>query len=960
MKVLHPYKSLLLLLFCCLIGSQLQAQKPNVVLILADDLGYGDLASYGHQHIKTPALDQLAKEGMKFTNFYSPSPLCSPSRASILTGRTPFRTGIKSWIPQGKDIYLHQQETTLATILSKNGYQTFLSGKWHLNGGLDEARHTQPQDHGFDQWMALHAFALPNHKNPNNIFEDGKPLGEIEGFTADIFVDQAIEYLEDRDQNKPFFLYLPMAEPHSEIASPDDFNAQYASFTKGTIDLKKLSNRGPGEYYANIAYMDHQIGRLLQFLDDKKLTDNTIVVFLSDNGPVTIEWRHWYEVNLFGDTGGLRGRKADLFDGGIRVPCIIRYPKLIKPNSISDHPLHGYDLVPTLCSVLNVPLPSNYEVDGFDFSGIWNGKKTARAEPLFWAFETRADDNPSGFQYAVRDGDWKLITDAAVQKTLLFNLADDPFEVKDLSKLNPKIVSRLKDAIIVKKDKIKNDPLRPPLQEARKKEVTLLYTNDIESVYDPIDAYWIDSVKYIGGIPQLASLIEEVRAEEDLSFLFDAGDIFTGALSKSTLGVLPFEVYSTMGYDAMAIGNHEFEYGVKQLLNCKQHARFPVLNANIFYENTDINYAQSFAIVERDGVRIGVISVMGVEAFMNTIFKDNRAGLEVKNPIPIVQKLVDQLEPQVDVIIALTHQNKSAPMQSDKEIDPDVQRGFDEDYELAGAVNGLDVIFGGHSDHGLHEPVRHPETGTLIGLTFGQGQHLGYMKLMLDLDTKDLTLKEGKLIPVFSERLKAHQKISEMIEQVRSDHPELTEIIGENMHTGYRKYYRESNMGNFIADVCKEKSGADIGFITPGAIRKDLDVGPITVEDLLNVYPFVDLLAVTEISGKELKGLIEYGLSLTYGLAQYSGLELVFDSSKPIGKRMISAKVNGKKIKDKKSYTIASSAYSITGGDGLSMLANGKRIKKDLPMLKKALMDYIKEQKQLKLPGVGRQKDVAK
>ena len=226
-----------LLLIACEINLLAQKNQPDIVFILADDLGYGDLASYGHRHIKTPHLDKLAEEGIKFTDFYSPSPLCSPSRAGFLTGRTPYRTGIKSWIPQGEAIYLHQEEKTIATLLKEQGYQTFLAGKWHLNGGLEDKKHTQPQDHGFDKWLALHAFALPTHKNPDNFYEDGKAKGVMEGFSADIAVDKSIEYLTNRDKSKPFFLYLPMAEVHSEIASPDAFNAQYSEFTEGEIDL---------------------------------------------------------------------------------------------------------------------------------------------------------------------------------------------------------------------------------------------------------------------------------------------------------------------------------------------------------------------------------------------------------------------------------------------------------------------------------------------------------------------------------------------------------------------------------------------------------------------------------------------------------------------------------------------------------------------------------------------------
>ena len=951
------------LFFCwCICCSLLHSQdaRPNLVFILADDLGYGDLTSYGHPYIQTPNLDQLAKEGMHFTNFYSPSPLCSPARASILTGRTPYRTDIKSWIPEGQDIYLHREEKTIATLVKEAGYQTFLAGKWHLNGGLSDSMHAQPQDHGFDKWMALHAFPLPTHKNPNNFYEDGKPLGELKGFSADLVIDKSIEYLDTREKDKPFFLYVPMAEPHSEIASPDAFNARFSSFTKGPIDLENLADRGPGEYYANITYMDDQIGRLLRYLDENNLRENTIVVFTSDNGPVTNDWRHWWEVNMYGSTGGLRGRKADLYEGGIRVPCMIRYPGLVAAGSQNEMPMHGFDFLPTFCSMLDIPLPDDRAIDGEDFSRIFSGQAFKRTKPLFWGFETRAVENPGGYDYAVRVGDWKVITDYDLKKVLLYNLKEDPYEVKELSKKYPEKVAELMALVKAKKTSIANDPLRPGNQKQKTVEFTILYTNDIESVYDPIDAYWDKDINKIGGVPQLATLIEQERQKTPLHFLFDAGDIFTGALSKKTKGNLPFDLYSSMGYDAMAIGNHEYEYGWKELLKCKQRARFPVLNANIFYENTDINYAQSYTILERQGLRVGLIGVMGEEAFYNTIFKNNRIGLEVRDPIPIVQDLVNQLEPEVDVIVVLTHQNKSAPMQSDKEVDPEVQRGFDEDYAMAGAVKGIDIILGGHSDNGLWEPVRHPATGTLIGITFGQGKQLGYMKLQLDKKTKALSLIEGKLIPVKSDQLLPRPEIAEMIQQAREKFPVLRKVVGQNEVTGYRKYYRESNLGNFIADALKDKGRADLGMINPGAIRADLDRGPITVEELINIYPFIDGLQVVEISGTQLKELLEYSLGLNYGLMQFAGLTLRYDSQKPAGQRLIEARVAGEPLEPNKKYSLATSAYNARGGDGLEVLAKGKVLEREKMVLMDAVQGYIKARQSIRLPEIGRQVDVQK
>jgi len=494
---------------------------------------------------------------------------------------------------------------------------------------------------------------------------------------------------------------------------------------------------------------------------------------------------------------------------------------------------------------------------------------------------------------------------------------------------------------------------------AQQREVTLLYTNDIESVYDPITAYWIDTLDRIGGFPQLASLIREQRAKDELSFLFDAGDIFTGALSAATEGKLPFDIYSSIGYDAMAIGNHEFEYGWEKLLESAQRARFPFLNANIFYEGTDINLARQYAILERDGFRVLVIGVMGVEAFHNTIYRGHRAGLEVRDPIPIVQDLVNRLHDEVDLVVDLTHQNRSAPMQSDKEVDPQVQRGFHEDYALAGAVLGLDVVFGGHSDNGLWEPVRHPLTGTLVGLTFGQGKHLGRLKLRLQ-ENEVAEMIEGELLTVNADTLIPDPEVTRLITMARTNHPDLARVIGTVQNTGYRKYYRESNLGLFIADILKEVSGADIGWMNPGSFRADLDPGPITVEEITNIYPFVDKWEKIEITGAILREMLEYSFSLNYGLAQLSGMTVRYDSGAPEGERLIEAKINGELLQPDRKYALVSSKYLTNGGDNYDMILKGVKLKTSEGRMIDDIIRAIEANGNFALPEVGRQEDVGR
>lgn len=447
--------------------------RPNIVLMYVDDLGYGDLASYGHPVIETPNIDALASQGVKMTSFYAPSPLCSPSRAALLTGRTPYRTGIKSWIPENTPAYLSEKEITMATWLKQVGYQTAIVGKWHLSGGLDIEEHAQPEDHGFDHTYVLHAYPLPHQQNPTNFFANGKPLGEVKGFTAKIVADEAMRWMDNRDTDNPFFLYLPFIEPHGTIHSPERFLEKYKRYTKGEpIPVvnglpgypKDLEARGPGEYYANISFLDEQVGRVLAYLDENNLRDNTIVMFFSDNGPVTIDWRAWWEINLYGDTGGYRGRKSDLYEGGIRVPGMIRYPGIIEPGTVTDYAVSGYDIFPTVTSLLSIDMPTDRAIDGVDISALFSGQEPVRHKPLFWAFPA----GKGGPHYVVLQDDWKLLATEAIEPMALYNLTEDRFELNDLRAQNPEKVDELLALMNAYIADVAADPLRPEWDAAWK------------------------------------------------------------------------------------------------------------------------------------------------------------------------------------------------------------------------------------------------------------------------------------------------------------------------------------------------------------------------------------------------------------------------------------------------------------------------------------------------------------
>ncbi len=457
---------LILVSVIALLGSGLQAaEQPNILLVYVDDLGFGDLGSYGHPVIQTPNIDSLASDGLRFTSNYSPSALCSPSRAGILTGRTPYRTGIKSWIPHDSGVFLRDAEITLAEVLKNAGYSTAHIGKWHLNSDLGSDREPQPTDQGFDYYFGHNAFQLPHNHNPTNIFRGKKALPPQSGYTADLYADETINWLQSRDASKPFFVYLSMAEPHTSFANPPAYNEMYAEFTHGEVipipnglaepPKDKLIARGPGEYYANVSYMDAQVGRVFDWLRENDLYDNTVVVFSSDNGPVTENWINWWEVNAHGSSGGFRGRKHYLYEGGIRVPAIIRYPDVVAAGTTSDAAVIGMDWFVTLAILGGGKVPDDREIDGIDIAPLFAGENLPERS-LFWALNAASD-----LEFAVRSGSWKLLLDQNEEPRELFNLAEDPLELFNLIEQQPERVRMLVHEFATHRDAIAKDRLRP-------------------------------------------------------------------------------------------------------------------------------------------------------------------------------------------------------------------------------------------------------------------------------------------------------------------------------------------------------------------------------------------------------------------------------------------------------------------------------------------------------------------
>ena len=437
--------SWLLVFSIFIINLGLSAQtQPNVVILLADDLGYNDVGCYGGP-VKTPAIDQLAKDGVRFTDFYSGCAVCSPSRATLLTGRHHIRTGVYSWIhDEGQNSHLLLRERTIAEILKDRGYSTAHIGKWHLGLPTKNRSKPTPSHHGFDYWFTTWNNASPSHKNPNNFIRNGQAVGPLEGYSCQLVADEAIDWLENhRHPKAPFFLNLWFHEPHAPIAAPDKIVSTYG----------ELKDRA-AVYSGTIDNTDRAISRVVEKLNQMGVREDTLIIYASDNGSYRDD-----------RVGNLRGKKGSNWDGGIRVPGIFSWPAVIPKNRVEKQPAGLVDLLPTLCGLLNLEVPQDRMIDGSDLSPLLKGKPDSfkRHQPMFWHLQK------SRPIVAMRDGDFSLVAnpdyeistsnmfqehwiprvkDGGYKDFQLFDLSKDPGQKQNMASEYPELLKNLKSKLL--------------------------------------------------------------------------------------------------------------------------------------------------------------------------------------------------------------------------------------------------------------------------------------------------------------------------------------------------------------------------------------------------------------------------------------------------------------------------------------------------------------------------------
>jgi len=447
------------LCFLLSFSASAQQKKPNIVLIVADDLGIGDLGAYGQKFIQTPNIDRLAEQGLKFTQFYAGTSVCAPSRSALMTGQHTGHTyvrGNKEIVPEGQEP-LADSVQTLAMLLKKAGYTTGAFGKWGL-GMVGTSG--DPNRKGFDEFFGYncqrqsHRY-YPTHlwHNDRKVVLEGNDLAHKVQYAPGLIQDKTLEFME-KNRDKPFFLFIPTVLPHAELAGPEDeFYRKYENRfeetphrgndygPQATVPGYASVSKPRATYAAMVERMDHYVGQVVQKLKELNLLDNTLIIFTSDNGAHS---EGGADPAFFNSTAGLRGQKRDLYEGGVRVPLIAYWPGQIRQAGVTNHVAAFWDLLPTFTELAGAP-PASY-TDGLSLLPTLTGKgKQARHKYLYWEF------HESGGRQAVRSGPWKLVKLQVKNpdKTTyeLFNLETDPAETQSLVNSKSSVYKKLRKYI---------------------------------------------------------------------------------------------------------------------------------------------------------------------------------------------------------------------------------------------------------------------------------------------------------------------------------------------------------------------------------------------------------------------------------------------------------------------------------------------------------------------------------
>lgn len=425
--------------------------RPNIILIITDDQGYGDLGVTGNPHIHTPVIDKLAHESIRFNQFYV-SPVCAPTRSSLMTGRYSLRTGVRDTYNGGAT--MAASEITIAEMLKDAGYTTGNFGKWHLGDNYP----SRPNDQGFDESLIHLSGGMgqvgdfttwfrgdSSYFNPV-LWHNGK-MEKFDGYCTDIFAEQAIRFIE-KNRQSPFFCYLAFNAPHTPLQVPDKYYRQYSAIdpssgfendTRPFPDMSEKDKEDARKVYAMVSCIDDNLGKLFQKLEELKIADNTLVIFMTDNGPQQVRY-----------VAGMRGRKGSVYRGGVRVPFYLRYPEKYKGNKDIEIVSAHIDILPTLAEICGAHLPADRVIDGKSLVPLLNEKTVDWTNrPLFFYWNRRYPELYNNI--SVQKENYKLVGqtnyNAAIEDFELFDIKSDPYEQKNLVAEKKEVAQALKDEL---------------------------------------------------------------------------------------------------------------------------------------------------------------------------------------------------------------------------------------------------------------------------------------------------------------------------------------------------------------------------------------------------------------------------------------------------------------------------------------------------------------------------------
>jgi N-acetylgalactosamine-6-sulfatase len=439
-------------LFASAAALRAAAQPPNIIFILADDLGWGDLGCYGHPHIKTPNLDRLAKEGTLFTQFYVNGPVCSPSRTSFMTGHFPARYKVHGHFAaadlnqrRGMPNWLDPSAPLMPRLLKQAGYATAHFGKWHLGSGEGAP---DPGAYGFD------AHRTVNSSGPGWAERDST----FRAKSSAAIVDETIRFIE-QNRGRPFYVNVWSLVPHATLNPTEEQMKPYEQFAPAGVPHKGA----PQIFYASVSDLDQQVGRLMKRLDELGQAQNTIVLFSSDNGPEDIAITNASHSGV-GSAGPFRGRKRSLYEGGVRAPFLVRWPGRVPAGKVNNQTaVTAVDFLPTLCRLAGVAPPPNYRPDGEDIGDVLMGEPRQRRTTIYWEWRFRIAGHALNQSpiLAILDGEWKLLMNPDRSRVELYDIPRDPSQLNNLASARPETVARLSEKALAWQKTLPAGPLDP-------------------------------------------------------------------------------------------------------------------------------------------------------------------------------------------------------------------------------------------------------------------------------------------------------------------------------------------------------------------------------------------------------------------------------------------------------------------------------------------------------------------